>query len=148
MASNDRLLSGFLDRGLGSMQSTLSDAYGQVNNGMNQFYGNIPRDGAQLLGGAYNDARADLRGFGNQMGTAYRDFNAGSQRELGASRNQMSDIMDRAGLYTPIARAKADASAGDFNNQRREASLAADKARMAAFNAREQAAGRQIPYRR
>ena len=146
MASNDRLLSDFLNRGMGSMQSTLADAYGQVNTGMDQFYGNIPRDGASLLGSAYNNARADLRGFGNQMGTAFRDFNAGSQRELGASRNQLGDIMDRTGYYTPIGRAQADAAASDFNNQRRQASLAEDRARSKAFLEREIAAGRHIPY--
>lgn len=104
MNTNNELMTGWLDKGLGSLSGLLGGSYGQLNSGMDQFYGNIPRDGAQLMTDAIGTGAGQITGLGQQIGSAWGDL----QKNLKAGANQaygtINDMMDRTNVMTPLQR--------------------------------------------
>jgi uncharacterized phage infection (PIP) family protein YhgE len=118
MAANDNLLSSWVNSGLGNMQSAMASGYGQLNNGMNQFYANIPRDGAGLLGSALQRGASQVGAIGSQLGSAYGNFNNSNNAARLSAYGQLGDMMDRTGLMTPLARQQMQFQMQDAQNAR------------------------------
>lgn len=118
MRTNNRLLSNWVNAGLGNMQSAMASGYGQLNNGMDQFYANIPRDGAGLLGSALQQGASQVNAFGSQLGSAYGNFNNSNNAARQNAFGQLGDIMDRTGLMTPLAQQQMRFKMQDAQNAR------------------------------
>lgn len=118
MNTNNQMLTDWLNTGLGSMAGMLGSSYGQLNSGMNQFYGNIPRDGSYLLGNALRQGASELGSMSNRLGSSLSDFNRTSQQNQATAYKQLNDLMNRAGLMTPIERMKMQFNMDDLNAQR------------------------------
>ena len=103
MATNDNLLSRWVNSGMGNMQSAMSSGYGQLNNGMNQFYANIPRDGADLLGSALKQGAGQIGSIGSQLGSAYGSFNNSNNSARQNAMQQVTDLykMANGGFQQP-----------------------------------------------
>jgi hypothetical protein len=106
MATNDKLLSGWVNSGLGNMQSAMASGYGQLNNGINQFYANIPRDGASLLGSALQQGAGQIGALGSQMGSGYGSFANSNNAARQGAMNQVTDLygMANGGILQPANR--------------------------------------------
>jgi hypothetical protein len=118
MATNDNLLSSWVNSGLGNMRSAMASGYGQLNNGMNQFYANIPRDGAGLLGSALQQGANQVGAIGSQLGSAYGSFNNSNNAARQNAFGQLGDMMDRTGIMTPLAQQQMQFKMQDAQNAR------------------------------
>jgi hypothetical protein len=118
MRTNNRLLSNWVNSGLGNMRSAMANGYGQLNNGMDQFYSNIPRDGAGLLGSALQQGASQVGAIGSQLGSAYGNFNNSNNSARRDAYGQLGDMMDRTGLMTPLARQQMQFQMQDAQNAR------------------------------
>ena len=126
MAANDNLLSSWVNSGMGNMQSAMASGYGQLNSGMDQFYSNIPRDGAGLLGSALQRGANQVGAIGSQLGSAYGNFNNSNNAARLSAYGQLGDMMDRTGMMTPLARQQMQFQMQDAQNAR-NAQIAAQK---------------------
>jgi hypothetical protein len=120
MAANNNLLSSWINAGLGSVRDTMAGSYGQLNRGMNQFYANIPRDGAGRLDAALSQGAGAIGSLSSQMRDSYRSFGSENSKAIGNAQKQADGIMDRTGVVTPAQRqqlaAQAKAAAMGRNN--------------------------------
>jgi hypothetical protein len=126
MATNDNLLSSWVNSGLGNMRGAMASGYGQLNNGMNQFYANIPRDGAELLGSALKQGAGQIGSIGSQLGSAYGNFNNSNNAGRQGAISQIGDMMDRTGVMTEEAQQQMRFRMQDAQNAR-NAQIAAQK---------------------
>jgi hypothetical protein len=111
---------------MGNMQSAMASGYGQLNNGMNQFYANIPRDGAELLGSALKQGAGQIGSIGSQLGSAYGNFNNANNAGRQGAISQIGDMMDRTGVMTPEAQQQMRFRMQNAQNAR-NAQIAAQK---------------------
>jgi hypothetical protein len=85
---------------------------------MNQFYANIPRDGAGLLGSALQQGASQVGAIGSQLGSAYGNFNNANNAGRQGAISQVGDMMDRTGLMTPEAQQQMRFRMQDAQNAR------------------------------
>jgi len=85
---------------------------------MNQFYANVPRDGAALLGSALQQGAGQVGALGSQLGSAYGSFNNSNDAARNNAIGQLGDVMDRTGVMTPLAQQQMRFKMQDAQNAR------------------------------
>jgi hypothetical protein len=115
---------------------------------MDQFYRNVNVDFLSPMTQALQAGAGALGGLSNNLKSGYGQLMGANQKGYDQSRSQLDGIMDRAGEYTPLGRAQADAAASDFNSRRAEAAKRAQSSRNGAPTTRRlpMSAGGYVPY--
>jgi hypothetical protein len=79
--SSQNMPSQMLAQTMGGLGGMMGSSFGQMNNGMNQFYANIPRDGAYLMGQALRQGSSDLNRTAGMIGSGYQNYRTGSTQD-------------------------------------------------------------------
>lgn len=111
--SSRNMPSQMLAQSMGGFNQMLNNSSSGLNAGMDQFYANIPRDGADRMREGMLTGSQALGGLAGQMGSAYTNMANNNQSGYGAAQKQLQDVMNRTGVMTDIDRQRQDFQSQD-----------------------------------